>query len=84
MEYKFYTNVETGKTYLVCDEYSIPHQLREHIDFINPTVKFDAIVKTRKKRRDLDGAIRPTHGGKKGTDVAPSSQVTYSLANCNT
>lgn len=76
--------METGKTHLACDEYSIPHQLLEHIDFITPTVQFDAIVKTHKKRRDLDAAVRPSHGGKKGADVAPSSQVTYSLANCNT
>jgi tripeptidyl-peptidase I len=83
-EYGVYENVETGKTHLACDDYSIPHQLRESIDFITPTIQFDAIAKTRMKRRDLDDSVKPSHGGKKGATVPAASQVTYSLANCNT
>ncbi len=83
-EYRVYENVETGKSHLACDDYSVPHHLIEHIDFITPTIQFDAIIKTRMKRRDLDDSVKPTHGGKKGADISDASQVTYSLANCNT
>jgi tripeptidyl-peptidase I len=82
-EYRIYENVETGKSHLACDDYSIPHHLIPHIDFITPTIQFDAIVKTRMKRRDVDESVKPTHGGKKGAAAPAASQITYSLANCN-
>lgn len=63
-EYRIYENVETGKSHLACDDYSIPHHLIPHVDFITPTIQFDAIVKTRMKHRDVDESVKPTHGGK--------------------
>jgi len=82
-EYRIYENVETGKSHLACDDYSIPHHLIPHVDFITPTIQFGAIVKTRMKRRDVGESVKPTHGGKKGAAAPSASQVTYSLANCN-
>lgn len=79
-EYRVYENVETGKTHLACDDYNISHQLLEYIDSITPTIQFDAIVKTRMKRRDLDDSVKPSHGGKTGATGPAASQVTYSLA----
>lgn len=84
-EYKIYNNVETGKDHLGCEDYSVPPQIQEHIDFITPTVHFDAIVKTKKKRRDLQGRamqVRPFPIVHPGPEVAPTPQVTYNLANC--
>ncbi len=83
-EYKVYNNIETGKPHLACDKYHIPLELRDHIDFITPTVQFDAIVKTRKKRKEEPDRVLPTVGGKKGSDVAEAAKVKFTLANCNT
>jgi tripeptidyl-peptidase-1 len=54
-EYNVYTNTKTGGDYLACEDYSVPAHIREHIDFITPTVHFDATVKKTPKRRDLQG-----------------------------
>lgn len=77
-EYKIYDHADTGKPHLACEEYSVPLELRDHIDFITPTVQFDAIIKERPRKRDEgdpDGhgiaGIKPLHGGKKGASVAP-------------
>jgi len=39
-QYHVYTNVQTGKDHLACDDYSVPVHIKEHIDFITPTVHF--------------------------------------------
>jgi tripeptidyl-peptidase-1 len=39
-QYHVYTNVQTGKDHLACDEYSVPIHIKEHIDFIIPTIHF--------------------------------------------
>lgn len=94
-KYSVYKNVETGKDHLACEDYSVPPNLREHIDFITPTVHFDAIVKTRKKVRSLENRemkVRPfpiAHPGpspivRPGTDAVPQPQVAFTLANCFT
>ena len=79
-----YTNTETGKEHLACEDYSVPAHISEHIDFITPTIQFDATVKQKPKKRDLSKrdmkvkpfpiAVRP--------DASPQPEVTYSLANC--
>lgn len=89
-EYSIYTNVKTGKDHLACEEYSVPPHIQEHIDFIKPTVHFDAYVKPTRKRRDLQGrsvsersmAVKPFPIARPGLDSHQASQVTYSLANC--
>ncbi|KAG9246746.1 peptidase S8/S53 domain-containing protein [Calycina marina] len=79
-EYSVYTNTETGKDHLACDEYSVPPSIKQHIDFITPTLHFDAIVKTNKKRRDLQGRAiktKPVSGAHQGDTIvgAPSTIV---------
>lgn len=84
-EYHVYTNTQTGKEHLACDEYSVPPHITEHIDFITPTVQFDATVKQKPKRRDLskrEMKVRPFPIAVPGPEVAPTPEVTYSLANC--
>ena len=94
-EYKIYAHANTGKTHLACDEYSVPLDLRDHIDFITPTVQFDAIVKTRPRKRDggdPDGhgkaGSKPVHGSKKGASISASvlseTMRKNSTINCNT
>jgi Pro-kumamolisin, activation domain len=39
-QYHVYTNVQTGKDHLACDDYSVPLHIKEHIDFITPTIHF--------------------------------------------
>ena len=43
-QYHLYTHTETGKVHLACEHYSVPEQIRPHIDFITPTVHFDAKI----------------------------------------
>ena len=80
-----YSNIQTGNDHLACDEYSVPPHIQEHVDFITPTVHFDASVKAKKKRRDLqtrEMIVRPVPGARPAPDAVPQPQVTYSLANC--
>lgn len=86
-EYRIYTDVETGKDHLACEDYSIPPHLKEHIDFITPTVHFDAVVKTRPKRRDLEKVeekhskrVMPFPFARQGAEVSQSTAFT--MANC--
>lgn len=34
----------TGKTHVACDDYSVPEYVQPHVDFVTPTVHFDAKV----------------------------------------
>lgn len=43
----------SGTAHVACEEYSLPESVRKHIDFITPTVHFDAKVDQPKQRRDL-------------------------------
>lgn len=38
-EYYNYAHYGTGKTNIGCDEYSVPHHVREHVDYITPGLK---------------------------------------------
>ena len=58
-----YEHIETQKSHLACDDYSIPASLRSHVDFIIPTIHFDAIVTSPKKRQELDIRSNPIPRG---------------------
>lgn len=61
---------ESGQPHVACHEYSIPSHLREHIDFITPTVHFDAKVTghgKKVKRADPAAAVKPKTGLKVGS-----------------
>jgi tripeptidyl-peptidase-1 len=53
-KYYEYVHAETGQAHVACEEYSLPQHIQEHIDFVTPTVHFDAKIESPKKRRDLD------------------------------
>jgi tripeptidyl-peptidase-1 len=91
-EYGIYTHATTGKDHLACESYSLPAHIREHVDFITPTVHFDATVKLEKKRRDLEGRslkVKPVTQIKENPNpiaelAVPQPQITFSFANCFT
>ena len=93
-EYKVYEH-STGQAHVACDEYSLPQEISEHVDFIMPTVHFDTkIVGDPEKRKEKRG-FRPGSSDngwlpKKGPtisgpgadpDIAPQP---FSLTTCNT
>lgn len=50
----------TGADHVACDKYSIPAHLKQHIDFVTPTVHMDAKVdrkKTKKMTKEVADAI---------------------------
>jgi len=50
-EYDVYEH-DTGALHLACDSYSVPHAVKHHIDFITPTLHFDA--KLSKRSEDIN------------------------------
>jgi tripeptidyl-peptidase-1 len=52
-QYFEYTHESTGQAHVACEEYSLPEDIKKHIDFVTPTVHFDAKVENPKKRRTL-------------------------------
>jgi tripeptidyl-peptidase-1 len=62
---KVFEHSDTKKTHIACDEYSVPVDIKTHIDFITPTIGFDAYLREPKKSRSLskrDGAPQPVDG----------------------
>lgn len=45
-EYKIYSNQISGQDHIGCDEYSIPHEISQHVDLIMPTLHFDTKIVT--------------------------------------
>ncbi|GAB7357268.1 hypothetical protein MBLNU459_g8240t2 [Dothideomycetes sp. NU459] len=45
-EYNVYEYVN-GQPHVGCEEYSLPRQVREHVDFVTPSVHFDTKIKSR-------------------------------------
>ena len=52
-KYYRYMHARTGQAHVACEEYSIPEQIQQHVDFITPTVHFDAKIAPQKKRRAM-------------------------------
>jgi len=50
-KYHVYEHEETGQPHVACEEYSIPASLKHHIDFVYPSVHFDAKVLPPKNQR---------------------------------
>ncbi|KAH7872402.1 subtilisin-like protein [Lentinula edodes] len=87
-EYHVYKHVETGEEQISCETYSVPADIRKHIDLIKPTVHFNhrpSPKTTTKFKRAASGANlgKPgvsTVGPKKSPDATP---VPPSLENCD-
>lgn len=46
-KYHIYEHEETGQPHVACEEYKIPAHLKDKVDFVYPTVHFDAKLKVR-------------------------------------
>jgi tripeptidyl-peptidase I len=62
-KYSIYDHSD-GHTHIACDEYSVPANIREHVDFITPTVHFDKKLDGPKKQKRT---TTPVHTVKPGT-----------------
>jgi tripeptidyl-peptidase-1 len=51
-KYHFWEHDSTGNTHVACDEYSLPSDIRKHVDFILPSVHFDSRIGPRSEGRD--------------------------------
>ncbi|KAH8797933.1 peptidase S8/S53 domain-containing protein [Xylogone sp. PMI_703] len=85
-EYNIYAHHKTGQDHLGCEDYKIPQHLREHIDFVTPTVHFDAIVTPIKaKKRSIKQSNDIYTNMRLGSpDLAPKPDAALSLATCDT
>lgn len=63
-EYNVYEHDASGQPHVACDEYSVPAHLQQHIDFVYPTVHFDAKIKPRQPEAVSKRAATP--GERKG------------------
>lgn len=70
-KYYKYIHVVTGQPHIACEDYSIPEDIQKHVDFITPTVHFDAKVNNPKKRRSLEA--RDTSTSTTGHNVQPGT-----------
>jgi tripeptidyl-peptidase I len=65
---------ESGKIHLGCEGYSIPEHLRDHIDFVTPTVHFDVKVNNPKKRSsNVAGGTKPAVEPAKAKSIGSAS-----------
>ncbi|KAF9063311.1 subtilisin-like protein [Rhodocollybia butyracea] len=83
-EYHVYTHMETGEEQFGCQTYSVPSDIREHIDLIKPTVHFNHRPSpksvTKFKRAGGLGAPSSSTGPKQSPNAKP---VPPALANCD-
>jgi len=87
---------ESGKAHVACEEYSVPEHLRDHIDFITPTVHFDAKLNQPTKRStDPKPIVQPAKAksiGSATSNIAapkyggkiPFGEVIAELEQCDT
>ena len=90
-KYHVYEHEGTGQPHIACEEYNIPSNLRDKIDFITPTLHFDAKLKPRETESDLEKRVGSQHiklgspgsGSlpKVGQQLAKSDLITQ-LSNC--
>jgi tripeptidyl-peptidase-1 len=58
-KYHFYEHSGSDRKHIGCDDYKVPHQLSDHIDFVTPGVKFVATKgMSELKKRGLHSANR--------------------------
>ena len=94
-EYKVYEH-STGQKHIACEEYSVPHDVSQHVDLIMPTIHFDTKIvgdpELRKAKRDgiskpgstNDNGFLPKKGPTISGPTADIAPQPFSLATCNT
>ncbi|EKG13511.1 Peptidase S8/S53 subtilisin/kexin/sedolisin [Macrophomina phaseolina MS6] len=56
-EYHVYHHSISGQPHIAAEAYSLPAHVREHVDFVYPTVHFDAKVQQPKKKRSKRDSV---------------------------
>ncbi|PNS18572.1 hypothetical protein CAC42_5111 [Sphaceloma murrayae] len=87
----------TGQPHVACDEYSLPSHIKKHIDFVTPSVHFDAKIRQRRsdeltKREIPDiaksigqpGTIAGSGSLPKLTQKFNKDKIIKQLQNCST
>ncbi|KAG9941557.1 subtilisin-like protein, partial [Aureobasidium melanogenum] len=72
-KYHVYEHGVTGQPHIGCDEYSLPKHLKDHIDFVTPSLHFDTRVTERKKVEKRD--VTPNTGKQIGQPSSGSTPV---------
>ncbi|KAK4995296.1 hypothetical protein LTR66_004858 [Elasticomyces elasticus] len=51
-KYYVYAHTESGQPHVACEGYSLPTHIKRHVDFVTPTVYFDAKIRAREENED--------------------------------
>ncbi|KAH7883232.1 peptidase S8/S53 domain-containing protein [Phlebopus sp. FC_14] len=84
-EYNLYSH-ETGKKHIACDSYHLPSHIAPHVDFVTPTVHFDAKLTRRSEDEDGEPARaigQPSYGSKPKTTGTLAAAVALDLSTCD-
>lgn len=85
-KYNLFENADTGDLTISCDQYHVPKEIQEHVDFVSPTIGFDVKSVPGLKKRSLDKRWR----GQPHGPMPPFSKPMHwrpkdpdSIANCS-
>ncbi|KAF2113902.1 peptidase S8/S53 domain-containing protein [Lophiotrema nucula] len=53
-QYHYYKHKASGGLRIACDEYGLPQAVRNHVDFIMPTIQLDGLQPVAQSRRTID------------------------------
>lgn len=91
-KYHSWSHEETGSIHVACDEYSLPATVQKHVDFVYPSVHFDArpvprsANHNRSKTRDTNAARNggPYRGWlPKAVQAINQSDLNFELTDCD-
>lgn len=82
---------DNGQPHVACEEYSLPRHVKEHVDFVTPSIHFDAKIKLRSDEPVAGVSKRETPKlGRPGGWSMPKfgrwlnrNQIIQELANCD-
>ncbi|KAI1516918.1 activation domain containing protein [Pyrenophora tritici-repentis] len=60
---------ETGGSRIACDKYGLPHEVREHVDFIMPTIQLDSLKPVAQKLPKMMTEVSPKTGSLDNLDM---------------
>ena len=80
-EYHIYEHAYTGSASISCKEYYLPSHIREHVDFITPSVGFRKLSTPAKRSRGARSSRSPS-GNSASRDVAEDFSNATNLQEC--
>ncbi|EPQ51643.1 subtilisin-like protein [Gloeophyllum trabeum ATCC 11539] len=72
-EYHVYSHT-TGKEHVACDSYKLPEHVSKHVDFILPSIHFDAVIKRDNNSSGSGGTL--SNIGQPGVGLKPKTTGT--------